>query len=100
MKHLVYRERQHTDGKHAGQSEVYWPDPDERGLFELGDSKVPKKPDGKNQNQRKEHAIFVENEKNAVRLVREYGFSFRMKGELTGQRNLIKPESIKDVLDA
>ena len=100
MKHLVYRDRKHTDGEFNGQTERYWPDPDARGLYELGDPKVPKKPDGKNQNQQKQHAIFVETQENAVRLVREYGFSLRMKGDLTGQRNLIKPDSIKDVTDA
>jgi len=100
VSHLVYRDRHHLNGDFAGQTERYWPDPDERGLFELGDPRVPKKSDGKNQNQRKEYAVFVENEENAVRLVKEYGFSLRMRGELSGERSLIQPDSIKDVPNA
>jgi hypothetical protein len=90
--HLVFRDRLHKDGPFKGQTERYWPDPDDRGLFELGDPKVGDK------KHHKPNAIFVENELAAVRLVRAYGFSLRMKGELTGQRNLISADRIKDTV--
>ena len=92
MSHLVYRERLHKSGPLAGQVERYWPDPDDRGLFELGDPEVKKK------SHHKPNAIFVENEAAAVRLVRRYGFSLRMRGESTGQRNLISAAKIKDAV--
>jgi hypothetical protein len=92
MTHLVFRERLHKTGALAGQVETYWPDHDARGLYELGDPKVGKKC------HHKPNAIFVENEQAAVRLVREYGFSLRMRGYLTGQRNLISAAEIKDVI--
>ncbi|EDL50383.1 hypothetical protein [Erythrobacter sp. SD-21] len=94
MTHLVYRDRVHTEGELAGKTERYWPDPDVRGLYELGDPQM-----GKTKHH-KPNAIFVEEQENAVRLVREYGFSLRMRGELTGQRNLISPKEIRDVANA
>jgi hypothetical protein len=90
VSHLVYRDRLHKGGALAGQIERYWPDPDERGLFELGDPEI------KGSAHHKPNAIFVENEAAAVRLVRRYGFSLRMRGEVTGQRNLISAAKIKD----
>jgi hypothetical protein len=61
-------------------------------LFELGDPEVKKI------SHHKPNAIFVENEAAAVRLVRKYGFSLRMLGDVTGQRNLISASKIKDVV--
>ena len=91
MKHLVYRDRLHKVGEMTGKTERYWPDADARGLFELGDPEIEKA-------HHKENAIFVENEAAAVRLVRKYGFSLRMRGDVTGQRNLISAAKIKDAV--
>jgi hypothetical protein len=90
MSHLVYRDRLHKEGVLSGQTERYWPDADDRGLFELGDPEIKEK------SHHKLNAIFVENEAAAIRLVRRYGFSLRMRGEFTGQRNLISAAKIKD----
>ena len=90
MSHLAYRDRLHKEGPLAGQTERFWPDPDDRGLFELGDPEI------KGSSHHKPNAIFVENEPAAVRLVRRYGFSLRMRGEVTGQRNPISAAKIRD----
>jgi hypothetical protein len=91
VRHLAYRDRLHKAGAFAGQIERYWPDADDRGLFELGDPEIKK------MSHHKPNAIFVENEAAAIRLVRRYGFSLRMRGELTGQRNLISATKIEDI---
>ena len=94
MSHLVYRDRLHKVGEFSGQTEMYWPDHDGRGLFELAD------PFFGNEKHHKKNAIFVGSEEAAVSLVKKLGFHLRMRGSLTGQRNLISPEEIKDLSDA
>ena len=74
-----------------GREEVYLPSQSNDGLFELGD---PKR--GAEKHHRK-NAVFVEEIEMAEHLVREYGFSLRMKGSLTGQRNLISASEIEGV---
>lgn len=74
-----------------GRIETYIPSPDARQLFELGDPKRGK------QNHHKKNAIFVETIEMAEYLVREHRFSLRMKGDLTGQRNLISADEIEGV---
>ena len=88
-KAAVYRERDHKSGQFAGQVERYLPDPDARGLFELADPKL-----GKDKHHKK-NAIFASSESAALHLVRSYGFSLRMRGYLTGQRNLISASEIR-----
>jgi hypothetical protein len=83
MRHLVFRDRVYRTGKLAGQIETYWPDP----AFGV-------------QKHHKKNAIFVGSEAAAVSLVRRFGFHLRMRGYLTGQRNLISPEEIKDLPNA
>ncbi|MEP3051668.1 MAG: hypothetical protein ABJP48_01635 [Erythrobacter sp.] len=74
-----------------GREETYTPSPDGGGMFELGD---PKRGSEKHH---KKSAVFVETVDMAAHLVREYGFSLRMKGDLTGQRNLISASEIEGV---
>ena len=81
----AYRNRQLDDG----QTERYIPDPDASGMYELGD---PKRGSEKHH---KKNAIFVPTLEMALHLVREYGFSLRMRGEITGQRNLISAAEIE-----
>ncbi len=87
---LVFRNRLHDDGNLAGQTERYEisPHPD-TGLFELGDPKVGKEA------HHKKNAIFTETLDAALHLVRSYGFSIRMRGDLTKQRNLISADEIQ-----
>ena len=94
MKPLVCRNRAHKTGKWAGQTEMYFSDHDERGLYELAD------PAFGGEKHHKKNAIFVSSERAAVELVRRYGFHLRMRGYLTGQRNLISPDEIKDIPNA
>ena len=81
----AYRNRQLDDG----QTERYIPDPDGAGMYELGD---PKRGSEKHH---KKNAIFVPTLEMALHLVREYGFSLRMRGEITGQRNLFSASEIE-----
>jgi hypothetical protein len=84
-----HRVRRHEDGEFRGQIEHYFPDPDDRGLFELGDPSIgPEK-------HHKKNAIFTESIETALHLVRTYGFSIRMRGDLMRQRNLIRHEEIQ-----
>ena len=94
MNILVYRDRLHKSGKLAGQIEQYFSDHDARGLYELAD------PAFGSEKHHKKNAIYVSTERAAVELVRRYGFHLRMRGYLTGQRNLISPEEIKDMPNA
>jgi hypothetical protein len=41
------------------------------------------------------NAIFVKELDTALHLVRQHGFSLRMTGKLTGQRNLISAQEIE-----
>ena len=84
-----HRVRQHTEGEFAGKVERYFPDRDERGFYELGD---PKRGQEKHH---KANAIFVDTIEMALHLVRTYGFSLRMRGDLTNQRNLISADKIE-----
>ncbi len=86
----IFRNRLHEDGNFAGQVERYVisPHPD-TDLFELGDPKVGKEA------HHKKIAIFTEIVEAALYLVRSYGFSIRMRGDLTQQRNLISADEIQ-----
>jgi hypothetical protein len=85
----VYRERHHKSGQWAGQVERYLPDADARGLYELADPNLGE------EKHHKKNAIFASSESVALHLVRKYGFSLRMRGYFTGQRNLISATEIK-----
>ena len=84
-----HRVRSHDDGPFAGHLEHYFPDADDRGFYELGDPKRG------NEKHHKKNAIFVETIGMALHLVRTYGFSIRMRGNLTNQRNLISADEIE-----
>ncbi|WP_140870263.1 hypothetical protein [Sphingomonas oligophenolica] len=73
----------------SGALEHYFPDPDDQGMYELGD---PKKGAVKHH---KVNSIFVGSIEMALYLVREYGFSIRMRGNISGQRNLISADKIE-----
>ena len=84
-----HRVRRHETGQFVGRLEHYFPDADERGFYELGDPKIgPEK-------HHKKNAIFTESIEAALHLVRTYGFSIRMRGNLTNQRNLIGAADIE-----
>ena len=85
----VYRERRHKSGRFKGQIERYLPDPDTRGLYELADPKLGR------EKHHKKNAIWASTESAALHLVKTYGFSLRMRGYLTGQRNLISASEIE-----
>ena len=72
-----------------GRVEIYTPSRDADGLFELGDPRRGK------EMHHKKNAIFVQTLDIALHLVREYEFSLRMKGDITGQRNLISAREIQ-----
>ena len=72
-----------------GRLEHYFPEEDANGMYELGD---PKR--GSEQHHKK-NAIFVGSIEMAWHLVREHGFSIRMTGNVTGQRNLISAQQIE-----
>jgi hypothetical protein len=84
-----HRIRRHINGPFAGQLEHFLPDADERGMYELGD------PVRGTEKHHKKNAIFVETIDMALHLVRTYGFSIRMRGNLTKQRNLISADQIE-----
>ena len=87
---VVFRERFHEDGDFVGQTERYEVSPHPLSeLYELGDPAVGKEA------HHKKNAIFTETEEAALYLVRKYGFSIRMRGNLTNQRNLITAEEIQ-----
>jgi hypothetical protein len=87
---MIYRDRKHDSGSFAGQLERYKPDPHPRtGFFELGDPAV-----GRDAHHKK-NAIFTETLDAAIHLIRTYGFSLRMRGNLTNQRNLISANEIE-----
>lgn len=89
---IIYRNRMHNEGDHAGKIERFELSPHpESGLFELGDPKVGKAA------HHKKNAIFTQTEEAALRLVRLYGFSIRMRGDLTKQRNLISANEIEGI---
>ncbi len=86
----IYRNRLHDEGDHAGKVERYELSPHpESGLFELGDPKVGKEA------HHKKNAIFTATEATALHLVRRYGFSIRMRGDRTKQRNLISADEVE-----
>ncbi|WP_298466673.1 hypothetical protein [uncultured Erythrobacter sp.] len=74
-----------------GRVEIYTPAPDASNLLELGDPKRG------SEMHHKKNAVFVGTLEMASYLIREYGFSLRMKGDLTGQRNLISAHEIEGV---
>ena len=87
---MIYRERAHIDGDFAGQTERYEVSPHPvSGLYELGDPSIGAEA------HHKKNAVFTETLEAALHLVRKYGFSLRMRGDLTQQRNLISASEIK-----
>ena len=84
----LIRHRTHTSGRHVGKTEVYRAEPNEDGFYVLGD---PAHGDVKHH---REHSVLTLDRDTAARLV-SLGFHLRMKGELTGQVNLISPQSIE-----
>ena len=87
---MIYRDRHHNAGDFAGQTERFEVSPHPvSGLFELGDPTVG------NESHHKKNAIFTETLDAALHLVRSHGFSLRMRGNLTKQRNLISASEIE-----
>ena len=84
-----HRVRVHDRGKFAGRIEHYFPDTADNGLYELGDPKRGK------EKHHKKNAMFAQLIEMALHLVRTYGFSIRMRGNLTNQRNLISANEIE-----
>jgi hypothetical protein len=74
--------------------ERYLPDSSAEGFFELGDPLVG----GEKHHQK--NAVFTKTIEAAVHLIRAHGFSLRMRGNLTGQRNLISAQEIEGLTDA
>ncbi len=72
-----------------GRLEHYFPDADASGWYELGD------PARGTEKHHKKNAIFVSSIEMALHLVRNYEFSIRMRGNVTGQRNLISAREIE-----
>ena len=81
----IWRNRLLDDGR----TERYLPDANDQGQFELGD------PSRGDEMHHKKNAVFVNTLDMALHLVREHGFSLRMRGELTDQRNLISASQIE-----
>jgi hypothetical protein len=69
--------------------EHYFPDADERGFYALGDPALGL------EKHHKKNAFFAESIETALHLVRTYGFSIRMRGDLTKQWNLIRRDEIQ-----
>jgi hypothetical protein len=89
---MIFRERYHDSGDFVGQTERYEVSPHPvSGLFELGD------PDVGIESHHKKNAIFTETLEAALYLIRTYGFSIRMRGDLTKQRNLISANELQGV---
>ena len=84
----IYRERRHADGLHAGTTEIYRPVRNRKGNYVLGD------PAFGNSKHEKHNQVYEPVEAKALALDRNQRFSIRMKGELTGQLNMIIPENI------
>lgn len=80
-----HRVRRLDDGK----LEHYFPDADGNGMYELGDPSIGI------ESHHKKNAIFVHSIEMALHLVRTRGFSIRMRGDVTGQRNLISAAQIE-----
>ena len=89
MVRTPYRVRRHEDGPFAGRVEHYFPDADERGLHVFGDPALG------GEKHRAKNAFFTDNIQTALHLVRTYGFSIRMRGDLTKQWNLIRRDEIQ-----
>lgn len=88
MTRKLIRRRIHKDGDHAGKTEIYYPEPNEDGFFVLGD------PFHGNAKHHQKHAVYTRDRSTVERMV-DLGFHLRMKGDLTGQVNLISPTSIE-----
>nr|WP_295662623.1 hypothetical protein [Polymorphobacter sp.] len=86
-----HRVRRHENGEHAGMLEHYFPDADEQGFYRLADPAIG------SERHKLENAILTKNISVAIHLVREHGFSIRMRGNLTKQWNLIRREEIQDL---
>jgi hypothetical protein len=84
----IYRQRFHSEGPFAGQTEIYRPVRNRDGKYVLGD------PMAGETKHHKDEQIYEANESKALSLIKNGGCSIRMKGELTGQRNMITPDKI------
>ena len=72
-----------------GRLEHYFPDRHANGMYELAD------PARGSDKHHQKNAIFVADVGMAIHLVRQYGFAIRMRGNVTGQRNLISADEIQ-----
>ena len=81
------RHRDHNAGRFCGQTETYRILQNREGKYLLGDPKFGAR------KHLKAHRVEVTTREEAARLVRR-GFSLWMKGDLTGQQNLISPGRI------
>ncbi len=84
-----HRVRRHDTGPLAGTLEHYFPDADENGMYELADPAIGP------ERHHKKNAIFTSSISVAIHLVCAHGFSIRMRGDKTGQRNLISRNDIQ-----
>ena len=84
-----HRVRVHRDGEHAGRLEHYFPDSDEQGYYVVADPALGR------EKHHKKNAIITRSIAVALHLVRNYGFSIRMRGNLTNQWNLISRNQIQ-----
>ena len=82
------RHRYHNAGRFSGQTETYRILQNREGMYLLGDPKFGAR------KHLKVHRVEVTTREEAARLVRR-GFSLWMKGDLTGQQNLISASRIQ-----
>ena len=86
-----HRVRRHDSGPFAGRLEHYFPDANSEGMYVLADPALG------SDKHHKQNAVLTTSAATALHLVRTYGFSIRMRGNLTGQWNLIRREEIQDL---
>lgn len=89
-----HRVRRHDSGPFAGRLEHFFPEANASGHYVLADPSIGR------EMHHVEHSIRLNNITEAVRLVVEKGYSIRMRGNLTGQWNLIRRDEIRDLPDA
>ena len=85
----IRRYRRHSDGEFIGQTETYRPFRNRNGKYLLGD------PSFGCQMHHKVNRVEVSTLEEAADLVRSRRFSLWMKGNLTGQQNLISAARIE-----
>ena len=79
----IYRLLKHADGR----TETFRPVKNEHGQYVLADRAV------RDQHNLAANQVFVVDEASLVARIRQ-GFACRMQGDISGQRNLISPDSI------